>query len=194
MDSQIRNRVIIVAVLVSVGLAWLFAQVTTTLGITVPWWIDAPSVMGFFGLVLAFYNVFLWKTWPFRVLPWFYIPNLSGKWVVKIESSYRGLNSSIEGTAVVRQTAFRMCISLQTPNSSSYSTSASLLRTDRFSTHELVYHYQNSPKPGVPKTMAMHHGTTWLQVSDDGECLEGEYYTGRGRQNYGTIVFTRPAS
>jgi hypothetical protein len=39
--------------------------------------------------------------------------------------------------------------------------------------------------------MNIHHGTTRLQISEDVNSLEGEYYSGRGRQQYGRIVFKR---
>jgi len=46
--------------------------------------------------------------------------------------------------------------------------------------------YRNEPKPGALATMQIHYGTARLALRD-AAVLEGEYYSGRGRQNYGAI-------
>jgi N-formylglutamate amidohydrolase len=90
-----------------------------------------------------------------------------------------------------QQTAARICISVKTNNSSSYSNTASLMRTERLSTFELLYNNFNQPLADAVETMNQHHGTTWLILDEDGHCIEGHYYSGRGRQNFGKITFIR---
>ena len=50
----------------------------------------------------------------------------------------------------------------------------------------LSYEYRNEPKPHAAATMHPHRGMTRLGLVSPGR-LEGEYYTGRDRQNYGTL-------
>jgi hypothetical protein len=38
--------------------------------------------------------------------------------------------------------------------------------------------------------MQIHHGTARLRVIDE-NTLEGDYYSGRGRQNYGSITLRK---
>jgi len=54
----------------------------------------------------------------------------------------------------------------------------------------LIYHYLNEPKPNAMKTMHAHKGTAVLRLKND-EFMEGEYYTGRDRQNYGGLTLRR---
>lgn len=54
----------------------------------------------------------------------------------------------------------------------------------------LSYEYENQPRPGALKTMEIHIGTAWL-VFTDGRVLEGYYYSGRGRQEHGSIHLER---
>jgi hypothetical protein len=39
--------------------------------------------------------------------------------------------------------------------------------------------------------MHAHRGTAVLKLSDDGKELSGEYYSGRDRQNYGTLLIAK---
>jgi hypothetical protein len=135
--------------------------------------------------------LFLWRVWPFRSLRWFQIPNLNGNWRINLKSSHEGFESTQEAIALVRQSASRMTISIDFMNSCSHSISASFIRAERLSTFELIYHYISQPKPEAPPAMNIHHGTTHLRISEDTCHLQGEYFSGRGRQNFGSIDFTK---
>ncbi len=37
----------------------------------------------------------------------------------------------------------------------------------------------------------IHYGTVWVNVSPECNKLDGEYYSGRGRQEFGRIVLNR---
>ncbi len=53
----------------------------------------------------------------------------------------------------------------------------------------LIYEYVSEPNPGAVETLHIHYGTARVTLNDDN--LEGEYYTGRGRLNIGTIRLHR---
>lgn len=189
--DEIRLRVYIITSGAALLSAWLLSRMIAAIGFPIPWYVDTPSVLAFLGLYLALYDRLLWKTRPIHALPWLQIPNLSGTWNVHLRTSHEEFGSPQVGTATIRQTFSRISISLDFPLSSSCSFTASLLRDDALSPFELLYHYQSNPKPGAPSTMAIHYGTTRLSVSENASCLTGDYYTGRGRLNYGSIEFTR---
>jgi predicted nucleotidyltransferase len=54
----------------------------------------------------------------------------------------------------------------------------------------LSYEYENQPRPGAVKTMEIHFGTARL-VFVNGRYLDGYYYSGRGRQEHGSIHLER---
>jgi len=55
----------------------------------------------------------------------------------------------------------------------------------------LIYEYINEPCGDAAETMHAHRGIAFLRLSGGGEQLEGGYYSGRGRTNYGTIQLRR---
>lgn len=189
--SDIRLRVYIIASAVALLSAWLLSRLIDVISFPIPWYLDTPSVLGSLGIYLALYDRVLWKSWPMRVLPWFHIPDLNGAWTVRVESSHADFASREDGRATIRQSASRMAISVDYPQSSSNSLTASVLRQNRLSAFELQYHYQSNPKPAAPSTMEIHYGTARLNISDDATNLTGDYYTGRGRLSYGSIHFTK---
>lgn len=54
---------------------------------------------------------------------------------------------------------------------------------------KLHYIYRNAPGSLSSDSMQMHLGTVSLVCFADTRVLEGNYYTGRGRQTYGTMRF-----
>jgi hypothetical protein len=55
----------------------------------------------------------------------------------------------------------------------------------------LTYEYLNEPRTAAAVTMHMHRGVTRLRVEDKGRVLDGDYFSGRDRQNYGAIRLER---
>ena len=55
----------------------------------------------------------------------------------------------------------------------------------------LVYEYMNDPHATAANTMHAHHGFAFLNLSTDGEWLEGDYYTGRDRASQGRLKLRR---
>jgi hypothetical protein len=78
---------------------------------------------------------------------------------------------------------------LETEHSTSRSLAASLL-LNQPEGPTLIYQYRNEPKPNAEKTMHAHMGTALLRLKN-AECMEGEYYSGRDRQNYGSLILRR---
>lgn len=154
----------------------------------IPWWLDAPSVMGFYGLIYQWFDKYLWYQ-KFKFISLSSIPNLQGTWVGVIHSSYGSGTSVPDVILSIRQTWTRINVRLTTENSSSYSIMAAV-NTQESSEPCLKYEYMNEPSALSVNTMNAHRGTANLQLSSDGNKLVGDYFTGRGRQNLGTMKFT----
>lgn len=194
-DFDIKRRLYLLAAVVGVSLAWLFYWlVARQLGVSLPWWIESPSVLAFTGIAWWSIEKFFWRAPILRKIEWLYIPNLSGCWTVEICSSHLGFAKTSIANAHIRQTASTICIALDTQQSQSYSVLAALVRTERNSTFELTYLYKNEPKADAVDTMNAHSGTCVMRVSDDLSVLEGEYYSGRGRSNQGKLIFRRTSA
>jgi len=190
-DDNVKNNFLIVAVLLAVLLAYLFYLATQYFQVQIPWWIESPSILGFFGLIYWMYDKYLWKTKFVQNIEWLKTPDISGNWKAEIRTSHDGFGEVVSGRVVIRQTAFKISIALETNTSTSNSILAALLRSEKISEFELIYNYINYPKADSLETMSIHLGTTRIAISDDQKIMDGEYYTGRDRGNFGRIIFSR---
>lgn len=188
-EENVRQKVFVGSAILSVFSGWLFSRIILILPFDIPWWVETPSVLGFFGLYIWLFDNYIWKKRPFNKIGCLYVPDISGEWDVILMSSYKGFEEKTSAKAIIHQTATKLCVSLETDNSKSFSTAGALLKTDRINCYELTYQYVNQPKPEAVKTMEIHCGTTWITLSKDK--MEGEYYSGRGRQQFGKVIFYR---
>jgi hypothetical protein len=190
-EEDIKTRKMLLLVFLSVASAYFFNLVLQSLPMTLPWWIEYPSVLGFYGIFTWLYDKYIWKLGFIQKSEWLLVPNLNGTWNVELKTCYDNFTEVIECKLFIRQTGSRLRISMETANSISHSVQASILCTAKLKTFELLYTYINQPKAASKSTMNIHYGTSSLQISDDFQTLEGDYYSGRGRQTYGSLVATR---
>jgi len=175
---------------VSIFAAWSLNRILGTMQFTVPWWIDAPSVIGFYGLFYAIFNKYLWKWRILRAMRVVKIPDLNGTWNGYVVSSFDKQATKHNATFKISQNWTRISIILETNYSKSSSLIAAIITEDPNNT-VLRYEYRNEPKPNAKDTMHAHQGTAWLTIQPNEKVLEGEYYTGRDRQEYGMLRFKR---
>jgi len=190
-DEDVRTRKILIAVFFSAIITYLLNVVVQYLSLTIPWWIDAPSVMGFYGFFNWLFDNYLWKSRFVQQLDWLQIPNLNGIWDTELKTSHDKFTETYRCHTTIRQTASKISISIVSGTSLSHSVHAAILHTGKFSAFEIVYNYINEPKADSLSTMNIHYGTAWHLISNDGKTLEGEYYSGRGRQTFGSIILKR---
>lgn len=164
--------------------------------------------LAFTGLSTAFSRSG-WKTKIARATGASKSPDFSGKWDGYIKTSYDGhipeaaLHESndpeadmqrVAASLHIKQTWRKISIHLSTDNSESDSTGATVLTKDgRWPS--LTYQYGNKPGADTEPSMASHDGTADLSLKQnaDQDILEGFYYTGPGRENYGKMHFERRA-
>lgn len=189
-DSNERRVIPLLLVGLSVLFAWLLNRTFQELEFSLPWWIDAPSVVGFYGVFYTAFERYLWRLPILRATSLVKVPDLAGSWKGYVVSSFNAHGEKHEAAVEIRQSWTRISINLRTRNSKSHSLTASLL-TENQNAIALSYEYLNEPRANGKATMHVHRGTARLTLSVDGQHLEGEYYSGRDRQNFGLLSLRR---
>ena len=187
-DLEGRGRVVVLLVTISVLLVWIVDVGLDAIAFEPQWWLSVPSFAGFYSVLYWIFNRYIWKLALLGKTGLIKVPDLNGKWEGKVESSYSKEGCPQPISVTVRQQWSKMIVTLETAHSRSRSTAA-ILRTDDLPNPELTYVYVNEPKAIAPNTMNMHRGTAILGLA--GSVLEGDYYTGRGRGEVGTIKLNR---
>jgi predicted pore-forming effector associated with SMODS systems len=191
-DSPERHYVPFVVATAAIATAFLVHGVITRYS-EVPWWAPPIDTMAFYGVYYWLFDKWVWQWRIVRRTGFVKIPVLSGEWKGRIEPSITsgvsaGLGLPIDIAIVIHQSWTSMLIVGRTHQSLSRSLSASIIVTDECS---ISYEYLNEPVAPAPKTMHTHRGTAHVTLDRRGTLLRGEYYSGRDRQNVGTIHIER---
>ena len=187
-DLEGRSRVVVILAAASFLLVWMLDVSLGAIDFDPQWWLSVPSFGGFFSGIYWLFDRSVWKWNQLRHIGFVDVPDLNGKWSGEVETSFGQTASSREISILIQQRWSRIVITLETAHSRSRSVTASL-RTDGLPNPELTYVYINEPRSNAPDTMNMHRGTASLELKSS--ALEGDYYTGRGRRQIGTIRLTR---
>ncbi|GAH40755.1 unnamed protein product [marine sediment metagenome] len=187
-DIEERKNILLILAIVSIVFSWSFYKILGYYQFSLPWWIEGPSVLFFYGLLFIIFDKWLWQY--LKKINIVKTPNLNGEWNGNLKSSFDNHLSEVKATLKIFQTWTRIKILLTTDQSSSHSESASIV-IDAPEGKYLSYQYINDPKSNAVGTMSIHRGTVRLIFDEKKSTLEGEYYSGRGRQNYGSLYFVR---
>jgi hypothetical protein len=142
-----------------------------------------------FGILLIIFDRWAWKL--FCYIPGIEIVNLGGTYLGTLRPKGK---ENYDVTFTIRQRWSRLSIHIDSNGAPSDSFSAAItkdrLRADEI---ELVYNYtvENHRDGRGVVTLPRHHGAAMLKVLDNGERLEGEYYTEQQRNSWGKISITR---
>src|SRR5882672_2498550 len=79
-DSGERRVVPLLLASVAIALAWLSSNILAVMHVSLPWWLDAPSTLGYYGLLYALFDNILWRNRFVRNLGLVRVPNLAGRW------------------------------------------------------------------------------------------------------------------
>ena len=187
-DSSERKFVTLYIACLSILAAWAFNRFLEAMQLTLPWWINAPSVMGFYGLLYTIFNKYIWKWRILRTIGIVKIPDLNGIWNGYVASSFDRHNTKYDATLKISQNWNQISVILKTNYSKSSSLIAAIITEDPGGA-VLSYEYLNEPMPNAKPTMHTHRGAARHTMQSNGKVLEGEYYTGRDRQNFGILRF-----
>ncbi|MEW6557269.1 MAG: hypothetical protein AB1349_07940 [Elusimicrobiota bacterium] len=187
-DIDERKNILLLLAIISIVFSWGFYKILNYYQFSLPWWLESPSILFFYGLLFIIYDKWLWQY--SKKLNFTKTPNLNGEWNGNLKSSFNNHSSEIKATLRIFQTWTRIKILLTTEHSTSHSETASLIINAPEGKH-LSYQYINEPKSEAVKTMSIHSGTVQLLFNEKENTLIGEYYSGRDRQNFGSLYFKR---
>src|SRR3989339_1334552 len=123
-ESNERVSVFSIIASASVFFSWGLNKIFDIFSIIIPWWIDAPSVLGFFSILILCFNLFFWKvTWIRKILN-VITPNLSGNWKGYIKTNFENFEREIPAELVIEQSWMKILLEFKTSSSSSKSMSA----------------------------------------------------------------------
>jgi hypothetical protein len=188
-DSDERRVVPLLLACAAISLAWLSSRLLTAIHLSVPWWVDAPSLMAIYGTLYTLFDKYLWRMRLVSKLGLVKIPNLAGLWYGYLVTSFDGHAKRRKLIINIFQSWTQITVFLTTATSMSRSCAAVIQLGDPEGV-ALIYQYQNQPLADATKTMHMHYGTAMLLVSSDGS-LVGDYYAGRDRRTFGRIYCRR---
>ena len=183
-----RGRVAVALAVASILMIWLLHIGLDSVDFQPQWWLSVPSFAGCYSGLHWLFDRYVWKSGLLRKLKLIQLPDLGGRWIGEVKSSYSQDGHVHSVTVVILQRWSKILVRLESEHSRSRSISASLRTTDLLNP-ELSYQYVNEPRSNAPGTMEIHRGTATLELIDYG--LEGDYYTGRGRGEVGTIKLSK---
>jgi len=184
-DSDERRFIPLLLASVAIALAWVTFKILAAAHLSLPWWLDAPSSLGFYGVLYSLFDRTLWQNRFVRKLGLVRVPNLTGRWPGYLISSFDG-HVKRHGLMInIFQSWTQITVYLTTETSMSRSCAAVIQVNDPDGL-ALTYQYQNHPLANAMRTMHMHYGTAVLRLSNDG-ILIGDYYAGRDRRTFGRI-------
>lgn len=193
-DSPERRYVPFFIAITAIGATFSVFHFIDRYQIAVPWWATPPiDTMAFYGLFYELFDRWIWKWSVLRKLHIIKVPNLSGTWTGQVQpietnSVSAGLGVNTDLKIQIKQTWTTMFIIGETNLSQSRSLSATLVTCGECT---ISYEYLNEPKPLASSTMHTHRGVARAMVNEKEARLDGEYYSGRDRQNIGTIHLRR---
>lgn len=154
----------------------------------VPWWLDTPAVLGFYGILFTLFEKYAWS-WP-GIRSLHGLPNYSGEYKMTLKTSYDNFATERQGTLKISQDWSSVVVRVEMDTSTSGSCGGYLTEVPGEG-FRLVYLYHNTPRGQASNTMNQHDGTASLLFAKDGKKATGIYYTGRGRANHGEINIER---
>lgn len=188
-DSTERKLVPFLLAALAIAGAWLIGPALAWSHLRMPWWLQAPSALGLYGALYGAFDRKLWYRAFFRRTGIIKVPDLRGRWHGRITTSFDEHATQHEVDVSIFQTWTRLVVELDGKDSRSHSLVAGLVVEDN-PVPILSYQYLNEPGPSAKSTMVIHYGTVLLRLID-ATSLQGEYYSGRGRETFGSIVLRR---
>lgn len=187
-DSNERRDVPLGLAAIAIFLSWILSSFFKANRFEIPGWLDLTSVAGFYAGLYALFDRLLWRWSVLHRLHIVRVPVLSGSWAGYVLSSYDNFGAKHSAKFRIEQDWTRMRILFEGNFSRSRSFIGAIF-VDAGEGTVLDYEYQSDPLPDAVEAMQIHYGTARLKLVS-GNVLEGHYYTGRGRSNFGRLHLT----
>ena len=147
-----RGRVVVALAVVSILMIWLLHVVLDAFNFRPQWWLSVPSFAGCYSVLRWLFDRYMWNLGLLQELKLIQLPDLNGKWVGEVKSSYSPDGCAHLVSVDVMQRWSKILVQLETKQSRSRSIAASLKTSDLLNP-ELSYQYINEPKSDAPSTM-----------------------------------------
>ena len=192
-SNNYKNFTYFILVLIGISTLVVYAvfYFLDTNNIKIPFYLSIPSIPTLYGLLFFIFDRKLWKWKIFRKLGIISADDLNGEWKGIAKSSYDKMEEEINVTLKIKQTATNIVICGDFNNSKSISLNANFEKNDVDDGIALFYFYRNQPDYDAKETMAIHEGATKLIYNKQDNSLTGFYFSGRNRNNHGTIKVFR---
>jgi SMODS-associating 2TM, beta-strand rich effector domain len=174
------------ALAVSIALGAVAELVRTNYGYP----IGGVSTLAIFGGLYWLTDNKLWRLTPFRQL--LRVPDLNGHWLCNGRTTRRdgeARDDSWTAQMTITQTWSRISVTLNTKESESYSTTASVT-SNPDGNCRINFQYLNTPIPSA-NLLARHSGVCTLVFSHEGNNATGSYFTDHGRLTVGEMTLAR---
>ncbi len=175
----------------SSALVYGISSILQMYNISLPWYVSVPSVPALYAIAFTMFDRKLWKIKLFQVLSGISSPNLEGKWKGHLKSSFDKFNKEYPMSINIEQTATSVKVRGTYTQSKSISLNAGFEPSEVDGCDTLFYFYRNEPNPDAEESMSIHEGSVKLVYDSSDDLLEGSYYSGRDRNNFGTIYLKR---
>lgn len=187
---------VIFLVFISSSIAYSISTLLSYFQFDIPFYIDLPiSAPALFALFFYIFDKHLWKEKHFhkflKKTGIIIADDLNGKWKGIVKSSYDNFKKDIAAELVIQQTATQVTIRAKFNESKSISVHESFGKNEIDDCFSLYYFFRNHPNSEAVETMAMHEGSAILSYNQEDDELVGHYYSGRNRNNHGTISVKR---
>lgn len=192
-NDNYRQFTYFILILVSISAAFVYG-ITALLKqnhIDVPFYIELPSIPSVYALLFYLFDKYLWKHPIFKKLGIVVADDLNGKWEGNLKSSYDNHAKPIKTGLTIEQTATRIKICGTFNQSKSVSIHENFSRSEIDNKVALFYFFRNEPNYDAAETMSIHEGSVKLIHDEKENILTGYYYSGRDRNNHGTIEVKR---
>ena len=183
-DTNDRRMIHVYLTILSILFAYLLFWISENTKLIIPWWLDAPAIFGFYGILYFGFKKALWKLNFFRLIFFIKTPNWNGEYMCSLRTSFDDFSDEKQIKIKIIQDWDTIIIRLETENSVSNSISGSFSLKDSLMP-EFTYEYLNEPNTTAPETMNIHNGMAKIRI--DNKLLKGDFFSGRGRKNYGTF-------
>lgn len=152
--------------------------------------VGAISFFTVFALLELLFETYLWRI--LTIIPVFGIVDFSGDWSgsLQVGQDEQDYPASIK----IRQSWSRLLVSFEGEDASGKSFSAAI-NHDRLGEGEieLTYNYYARSKLTKPRNHFDHYGTAMLRMNGNHNQVEGEYFTEKSRNSFGTMTLERSA-
>lgn len=182
---------VVVAHLFFVLLEEIFDQLPEVIQIA----FSIPSVPSIYISLFYIFDRWAWRFPIFKFLGIIASDNLNGRWQGVIRTSWRNPQGQdpgdIPAELLIKQNATSIKIYGKFNQSRSVSIHEHFGENVMLNQMALYYFYKNDPNYNAVPTMATHEGSAMLIYDKNQYTLSGYYYSGRDRNNYGTIIVKR---